>query len=284
MAIPKQQQERLISSAKAVPALNFELERPSSLSGTELDAYLAAGWYRQGQGLFTTYSTISRKILMAAPWIRVETGKYTLSKNLRRLKNKNDKRLTWHIGKAMVTPHREDMFQHFRTYFKGEFYESLQSALYCYQSRTESIFDSREITFYLDGKMIGFSYFDVGENSIASILNIYSDEYMQYSLGMYSILLQLEWCQQNGKKYYYPGYAMPENPRFNYKLRIGGIEYLDQKAKSWKPWQQFELEKTPLFEYREAMVRARDRFFGLDLGWRIGVYLNHSNPCPLLIY
>ncbi|MDF1751810.1 MAG: hypothetical protein P1U89_03445 [Verrucomicrobiales bacterium] len=288
MAIPKQQRERLINpleygSPGTVPSLQFELERPTHLSGRELDDYLDAGWYRQGQGLFTTYSTISRKILMAAPWIRVETDKYTLSKNLRRLKSRNDSRLTYHIGKAMVTPYREELFQKFRTYFKGEFYESLSSALYCYRSQPDSIFDSREITFYLDGEMIGFSYFDVGENSIASILNIYSDEHMKYSLGMYAILLQLEWCVENGKKYYYPGYAMPENPRFDYKLRIGGIDFLDQKSRQWKPWNEFQLDETPLYEYREAMVKARDRFFGLDLGWRIGVYLNHSNPCPLLI-
>lgn len=288
MAIPKQQQSGRLSSPEEggnqiQPALKFELTRPRELSGVELDDYLAAGWYRQGQGLFTTYSTISRKILMAAPWIRVDSSKYSLSKNLRRLKSKNQKAITYHIGKAVITPHREEMFRRFRTYFKGEFYESLQSALFCYSSQPGTIYDSYEVTFYQNGKMIGFSYFDVGNNSIASIINIYAREAMKYSLGMYSILLQIEWCEKNGKQFYYPGYAMPENPRFDYKLRIQGVDYLEQATGEWKPWEDFKLKETPLYEYRDAIVRARDRFYGLDLGWRVGVYLNHSNPCPLLI-
>ena len=286
MAIPKERQNlfsQVEGKSSPEPIMKFQLDRPTSLSGTELDQYLANGWYRQGQGMFSTYSTISRKILMAAPWIRVETDQYTLSKNLRRVKNRNDQRLTHHIGKAVFTNHREDMFQLFRLHFKGEFYESLRSALFCYQSQKGTIFDTREITFYKDEQLIGYSYFDVGEDSIASILNIYDCEHTRYSLGMYAILLQLEWCEQNGKKFYYPGYAMPENPRFDYKLRIGGMKFLDQAARQWKPWDQFQLTDTPLFHYREAIVKARDRFFGLGLGWNIGVYLNHSNPCPMLI-
>ena len=286
MAIPKERQNLFaqVEDRSAVrPIMRFQLDRPESLSGAELDRYLANGWYRQGQGMFSTYSTISRKILMAAPWIRMESDCYTLSKNLRRVKNRNDHRLTHHISKAFFTPHRESMFQEFRLFFKGEFYESLESALFCYKSQPGSIFDTYEITFYLDEKLIGYSYFDVGENSIASILNIYDSGHTKYSLGMYSILLQLEWCQANGKRFYYPGYAMPENPRFDYKLRIGGIQFLDQATQTWQPWNQFRLTDTPLFHYREAMIRARERFFGLGLGWNIGVYLNHSNPCPMLI-
>lgn len=287
MAIPKQR-EKIITHLddhheKVRPVREFRLHRPKAIEDCELDAYLESGWYRQGQGMFSTYATISRRILMAAPWIRVPTFGYSLSKNLRRLRNKNGNQLTHHIGQANITPYREEMFQFFRQYFKGEFYESLDSALFCYRSQPGSIFDSREITFYRNGRLVGYSYFDVGQSSIASILNIYDYEHMKYSLGMYSILLQLEWCQENGIEYYYPGYAMPENPRFDYKLRIDGVEFLDQATGEWRPWDEFQLEETPLYEYRSAMVRAKEKFRSLDLGWRIGVYLNHSNPCPMLI-
>ncbi len=286
MAIPRKC-KRLLSpvGGQTVPGstLKFQLERPHSVSGRELDRFLANGWYRQGQGLFTTYSTISRKILMAAPWIRVESEHYQLSRNLRRLKSRNDQRLRVHIGQAMITPYREEMFQRFRKGFKGEFYESLDSALFCYQHQSGSIFDTREITFYLDEKLIGFSYFDVGADSIASILNIYDFNYAKYSLGMYAILLQLDWCRENGIRYYYPGYAMPQNPRFDYKLRIGGIDYFDQFTGTWRPWEDFQLTETPLHRYRQALVRARDAFSRAGLRWRIGCYLNHSNPCPMLI-
>ncbi len=288
MAIPKHTDDILeelgsSSTSQRSCCLAFRLDRPKSLSGERLDRYLADGWYRQGQGMFTTYSTISRKNLMSAPWIRIDTSDYTLGKNLRRLKNKNDRHLSYHIGQANITPYREEMFQAFRAYFKGEFYESLRSALYCYQSTRETIFDTREITFYKDGELVGYSYFDVGGESVASILNIYTQEHLQHSIGMYSILLQLQWCQQHGKRYYYPGYAMPENPRFDYKLRVQGVNYLDQRSGQWRPWTEYRLENCPLYEYRRAILRARQMFARLDLGWRIGVYLNHSNPCPMLM-
>ncbi|MEO0414827.1 MAG: hypothetical protein AAF226_07730 [Verrucomicrobiota bacterium] len=276
MAIPP------TSSTFEQSEIGFELRRPSSLSGVELDAYLARGWYRQGQGVFTTYATIGERKLMAAPWIRLDTGDYQLGKNLRRLKSKNDRRLRHEIRPARYDQERVEMFEDFREIFKGDFYNSLESALFCYQSQGRSIFDTYEVVFYRDDELIGFSYFDLGSDSVASILNIYSPEYLEYSLGMYSILLQLEWAQEKGLRYYYPGYAMPENPRFDYKLRIKGVQFLDLQDQGWKPWDQFSLEDCPLYTCRRALYAARQRFQEEGLEWGLVIYFNHSNPCEKL--
>ncbi|HHH49965.1 MAG TPA: hypothetical protein ENK52_03190, partial [Saprospiraceae bacterium] len=77
-------------------------------------------------------------------------------------------------------------------------------------------------------------------------IGIYHPDYAQYSLGFYTMLLEIKWSLANDKKYYYPGYVIPGRPRFDYKLRIGDVEYYDPKDQHWKDWNKFDLNQLPI--------------------------------------
>ena len=55
-----------------------------------------------------------------------------------------------------------------------------------------------------------------------------------------------------------------------------------QATGKWYPWKFFDLNETPLRYYRDAIVQARESLSSMGIGWQIGCYLNHSNPCPML--
>ena len=97
-----------------------------------------------------------------------------------------------------------------------------------------------------DGEqLVAASYFDLGENSIASILGIYHPNYAQYSLGYFTMLMEVAYGLEHGYRYFYPGYIVPGYSRFDYKLRVGPMEYFDLQTESWLPFAQLSPEHTP---------------------------------------
>jgi arginine-tRNA-protein transferase len=81
-----------------------------------------------------------------------------------------------------------------------------------------TVFNSKMIRIFDDGKLIGVGVFDVGKNSIAGIKNYFHPDYKKYSLGKLLVLLKAEFCLQNNIKWYYPGYIVPGYAKFDYKL------------------------------------------------------------------
>jgi arginine-tRNA-protein transferase len=60
------------------------------------------------------------------------------------------------------------------------------------------------------------------------------------------MLSEIEYSVNQGLLYYYPGYIVPGYPRFDYKLRIGEVEYFDLSLHSWRAFGKLEESGTPL--------------------------------------
>ena len=60
------------------------------------------------------------------------------------------------------------------------------------------------------------------------------------------MLEEIQYGIDTGKSSFYPGYFVPGNPRFDYKLRIGDVEFLEFKSKAWKPFQVFQEKEIPV--------------------------------------
>ena len=58
---------------------------------------------------------------------------------------------------------------------------------------------SVEINIYHQEQLIGYCIFDVGNNSMASILGIFHPNFSKYSIGIYSMFLELEYAKNNNK-------------------------------------------------------------------------------------
>ena len=70
--------------------------------------------------------------------------------------------------------------------------------------------------------------------------------YKKYSLGLFTMLREIEYSMERKLLYYYPGYVVPGYPRFDYKLRIGEVEYFDLSLHTWRPHTGLAETETPL--------------------------------------
>ena len=116
---------------------------------------------------------------------------------------------------------------------------------FLYSDTISSVFHTYEIEIRdEDGKLVALSYFDKGQHSIASLIGIYDPAYSKYSLGTFTMLLEVEYAMSLGYRFYYPGYIFDKPSVFDYKLKLGQFEYYDWRGK-WKPYDDFnQVEST----------------------------------------
>jgi leucyl-tRNA---protein transferase len=97
-------------------------------------------------------------------------------------------------------------------------------------------------------QLIACGFFDLGESSAAGITSFYDPAYKKYSLGKYLIYKKIEYCKNQGKQYFYPGYFVPGNPHFDYKLSIGhnALHFLALHTNRWVSIMEFQPDLAPV--------------------------------------
>ncbi|TXF88560.1 arginine-tRNA-protein transferase [Neolewinella aurantiaca] len=218
-------------------------ETPFVLSPESLDWYLSRGWYRMGGHIFTTHFLFFNDSPYSAVWIRQDLTVHTFSRSQRKLMRKNAKLFEIATGPRVIDEEREELYLRYADNFDGRLSPTIAESLEDFGDST-SIFNTWETTIRdkVSGKLVGISYFDLGDDSAASILGIYDPLLSSFSLGYYTMLLEMDFCRSRGVDYYYPGYVVPGYKRFDYKLRLGFNEYYDLRSESWLPYNREEID------------------------------------------
>ncbi len=235
-----------------------EKRYPESLSPEELDAYLANGWYRMGQSIFTTHFLCFRDQFYSAIWVRLSLKNYTFSKSLRKLIRRNYEAFEIRFQPAEITEEKEALYQKYKKDFPGQLAPTLEDSLH--EGFEGNVFNTYETLVYDGDKLVAFSFFDLGDKSAASILGVYDYDYSKYSLGLFTVLLEIIFCMNNDFELFYPGYVVPGNSRFDYKLRIGDVDYFDLNTRNWKDYKQLREEDIPLFKMEEKLKKLQKLF------------------------
>ncbi len=210
---------------------------PFSLSPSRLDRYLAAGWFRNSIMLFKSRLLCMEGDLFNVVNIRLPLHNFTLSKSNKKLLKKNKQKFSYKINRASIDFDKERLYEAHKPRFKGFIYNDLHQFLY--SDTISSVFHTYEIEVRdEDGKLVALSYFDKGQHSFASLIGIYDPAYAKYSLGTFTMLLELEYALSMDYKFYYPGYIFDKPSVFDYKLKLGDFEYYDWREK-WKPYWNF---------------------------------------------
>lgn len=240
-----------------------------SFKGDLLDKLLANGWYRMGPSFFTTHYLFYGEGFYSAIWLRSVLEGYSLSKSLRKIDRKNKELFTHRVDAFTHTDELDELYQAYTASFKGELPETLST--YMMDSLDLDIYDTRLVKIYDGAKLIACSIFDVGAKTIASIFGMYHPDYHEYSLGLYTMLLEIEFCQAHKMDFYYVGYFVPGNPRFDYKLRVGHQQYFDLKTNSWIDQKLFSTAKTPM---EESKLKLNELKAALCKNYKVSIYKN----------
>lgn len=252
--------------------LPLEYHFPDSIiSSKDLDRLLASGYFRTGNYMMRTRVLYFNDEILNTLHIRIVLEEHFFSKSLYKILKRNNAKFTYKIQPLNITDEKETLYKIHRKRFKGNASASLMA--YLYDNIKRNIFNTLELNIYEEGKLIGFSFFDLGEDSMASIIGIYHQEYANNSLGIYTMLLEIEYAKFLHLKYYYPGYVTYEPSQFNYKQRLSNqFEFYDWHTKQWLS-----------FEYKNDKIRINELYkTKLDEAIK---WLNHFKiPNRILFY
>ncbi len=235
---------------------------PTTLTPQALDDYLAKGWYRMGQGIYTCHFLFFEENLYSPIWIRLPLAGYEFRKGLRKLRRKVHDKFRVVVRPGFIDEEKNALFEEFRYDFKGKLEWTLKLSLL--DNGDTNIFDTWEVAVYDGQKLIAFSFFDLGETTMASIKGVYDPLYAQYSLGLFTMLEEIDFGMRRGLQYFYPGYVIPGYERFDYKLRVGTpevLEYYDLKSKAWFPYASFSDAILPVKVLKDKLLRVAQDLF-----------------------
>jgi arginyl-tRNA--protein-N-Asp/Glu arginylyltransferase len=219
------------------------------ISRDHYDALMASGWFRGTGIVYRSEIVCIDEQVFAVQNIRFPLADYSAGKKHRKILRTNNSRFTYSIGEPSVDERKEELYRKHTKRFKAFVHQSLAEIVYFTKQGCE--FDTKELCVYDGDKLIAVSYFDIGKQSMASILCIYDQSYYKSSLGIYTMLLELEYAQSQGVKYYYPGYVLDRPSSFDYKLALGKSEWMGGD----KRW--YKQEELPPYQTKGDLIREK---------------------------
>ncbi len=232
---------------------------PQKLAPSRYDAYLAAGWFRGSIMLYKMDLLCVEDDLFSVVNIRLNLEDYQPKKRLSKLLRKNEDLFEIAIGPAQIDEERERLYDLQRPKFKGFIHSTLNDYLHSGFFRT--VFNTWEVAVYDGTHLAAVSYFDLGENSVASLIGLIDPDYQKFSLGIYTMLQELNFSKSMGKRWYYPGYILDKQSSFSYKLRLGEFEYYNANRR-WSKIANYNPEESVAFKVKSkisALVGAFEK-------------------------
>lgn len=250
--------------------MHIEMHHPERLEPQALDRYLERGWYRMVQSVFTCRFVMMGGDLHSALWTRLDLSNYRFRKGLRKLIRRNSRQFSIQCTAAHIDDELEELFQVYKASFSGKLSDSLQESLYGESGRI--IYDTKQFSIRDGDRLVAASFFDLGQDSIQSVMGIYDPEYARHSLGFTTMLLEIEYGLQSGLRYFYPGYVSPGYPAFDYKLRVGDVEWYEPESDTWRPWSTVVPEQLPAAQIKDALAAVQEELSHLGIDSVLRMY------------
>ena len=206
-----------------------------TIRGDALDFYLAQGYYRMQQELFTCHFVPFGGRLYSAHWLRLVLPRVEWGPEQRRLLRRNA-RFAATVRPFRLTDEHEELYARYRSAITFDAAPTIEAVLL--GGEAHNVFNTFVIELRDGERLIAAGIFDRGERSLAGILNFYDPTYRQHSLGKYLLLLKTDYACRLGLDYYYPGYVVHDYSKFDYKLFAcaAATEVFDCVRSQWQPF------------------------------------------------
>lgn len=228
---------------------------PQRLSPSRYDTFLASGWFRGSVMLYKMDLLCIEEDLYSVVNIRLNLEQFEQSKSQRKKFKKVQDRFRVEIGKATYSEEKDALYQKHKYKFRGFIHATLDD--YLSSGFPTTVFNTQEVCVYDGNKLIAVSFFDLGEKSVASLLALYDENYQRFSLGVFTMLKEVDFAQKLGYKWYYPGYILDKESSFSYKLDLGEFEHYNHN-KHWVSYKQYEPEGSLAYTINEELDLVMD--------------------------
>lgn len=201
-------------------------------SPAKMDKYWAEGWRHFGV-IFVRYRTSFHggKPYHVLP-LRVDLTRFDLSRSQKRVLAKN-RDIEVIIRPSFINAEKQYLFDKHRVRFDDNVPDSLFNFLS--PNPAEIPCPNLELCVYLGKRLLGVTFLDIGETATSAIYAIFDPAEAKRSLGILMILHSIAFSRARGCRFYYPGYAYREPFAYDYKKRLGALEFLDWNN-GWRPY------------------------------------------------
>jgi leucyl-tRNA---protein transferase len=209
----------------------------SQVSPEQTDSLLSEGWRHFGEHFYRYNLGYFKYDIRTVYALRVNLEKFSFSKNQRRVLRRNQDLRTV-VRPIEVTEEKESLFER----HKQRFEYGVPDSLYDFLSYDPAAVpcEGLEVCAYREKKLLAAAFFDVGKEAISSVYAMFEpEETVRRSLGILTMLLEINYAFETGKKFYYHGYAYEGNSFYDYKKRFRGLESYDW-IDSWKDFREEE--------------------------------------------
>jgi arginyl-tRNA--protein-N-Asp/Glu arginylyltransferase len=224
------------------------MHQPTGLTGPELDDYLARGWYRMQQSIFTITHSFRESVMDFCPvwWLRFPVNGIDPHGSHARIRRRAQHLQVRVQPSFLPDAASEELYGRYLASVPFDGYPSVTDALYGESDPISGTIYETNALIVSDGeKTVAMGIFDTGARAAASILHFYDPEYARFSLGKYLILLTIDELRARGFEWYYPGYVVTGERRFDYKLFLGRdkASYFDPAHQAWRPFREEILQR-----------------------------------------
>ena len=204
--------------------------RAEHVNAGELDDLLSKGWRHFGKYFFRYSIAIHEDRYRLVMPLRIRLERFSLSKSLRRIQKLNSD-LSVEFRRARLDAEKQALFDIHKKRFKGH----RPRSIFHFLDKDAARVPSPAMEFCLrtgDGRLAAASFADEAKESVSGIYAMFDPAFSRRSLGIHTLLLELEYAISRGKRFYYLGYAYEGSSFYDYKKRFSGIERYDWKG-SW---------------------------------------------------
>lgn len=208
----------------------------TQVSPPQLDRLLADGWRHFGEQFFRYNIGLHESEIRRVLPLRIRLANFAASKSQRRVLKRNQDLQTV-IRPIEITPEKEILFERHKKRFKNNVPESLDDFLS--RAPADVPCKASEVAVYKEQKLVAASFFDIGAASVSAVYAMFDPTETARSLGIFTMLLTIDFAVKNGKTFYYPGYAYEGNSFYDYKKRFSALESFDWNGE-WKDFNSSE--------------------------------------------
>ncbi len=202
------------------------------VSSVKLDALLEQGWRHFGSYFFRYNLALYEEEIRRVLPLRLRLADFSFSKSQRRNFKKN-KDLQIFIRPIEIDKEKEILFERHKGRFRSGAPDSLCDFLSFDPANTPC--HALEVCVYESGKLLAASFFDAGETAVSSIYGMFEPDASARGLGIFTMLLEIDFALENGKSFYYLGYTYEGNSFYDYKKRFRALEKFDWRGR----WEAF---------------------------------------------
>jgi arginine-tRNA-protein transferase len=194
------------------------------VSPKQLDFLLAEGWRHFGQHFYRyNLGYLKGEFRLVVP-LRIRLADFKFSKSQRRILRKNQDLQTI-IRPIKIDREKLKLFERHKMRFDHGIPDSIYSFLDIDAANTPC--KALEFCVYDKDQLLAVSFLDIGENSVSSVYAMFEPENTKRSLGIFTILLEIQYAIENKKTFYYQGYAYQGESFYDYKKRFSALERFD---------------------------------------------------------